>query len=181
MVRAGLLPLSASASTAAYEGFRVISEWPELLEALNTPGVRVLRGAEDLSLGVRRAVPDTTGPESLVPEEKVSSLKLGRKDYEDTNRADKAPAVDALGLLRSNRAAEEEALKRISWYRHPFWRNLIRLAALTLIASPLLYFGYSRMATDLNRGAALFAGGAAIVIGGGYYIYFVSASRWDMD
>lgn len=174
--------MRASASnTDAYTGFRVIEEWPELVEALNTPGVRVLRGAADLHVGERHGVPDTAGPESLIPEEKVSTLKMGRASYEDSNRADKAPVVDALGLLRANRAAEEEAMKRFPWYRYPFWRNLIRLAALSLIASPLLYFGYNRMATNLNEGAALFAGGAIIVIGGGYYIYFVSASRWEMD
>jgi hypothetical protein len=183
LIRAGFLPMWALASTTdAYTGFRIIEEWPELVDALNTPGVRVMRGGEDLRLGERHVVPDTAGPESLVPEERGSSLKLGRVDYDDSNRMDKAPSVDALDLLKGNREAEIKAkYGSLPWYRYPFFRNMGRLMVCAVISAPLFYFGYVRLATDESVGIPLFTAGALILIGGGYYIFFVSKSRFDID
>jgi hypothetical protein len=183
LIRAGFLPMWALASTTdAYTGFRVIEEWPELVEALNTPGVRVMRGGEDLRLGERHVVPDTAGPESLVPAERVSSLKLGRVGFDDSNSADKAPVMDAIEMLRSNRAAEINAkFGSLPWYRHPRFRNWWRFLPLALISAPLFHFGYVRLATNESVGIPLFTAGALIFLVGGYYVFFVSPSRWDVD
>ena len=60
-----------------------------------------------------------------MPDEKGSSLKLGRAAFEDANAADKSGALDTVAMLRSNRAAEAEIkLSFPPWYRNPFYRNL---------------------------------------------------------
>ncbi len=182
LIRAGLLPMSASASTTAYEGFRIIAEWQELVEALNTPGVRVVRGVVVLKASERHLVPDTAGSESLMPEEKVSMLKLGRTDYEDVNRADTAPVVDAVGVLRANLAAEAELkLNLPPWYRNPFLRNVGRFLPIAALSAPLFYFGAKQMETNPYVGVPLFAAGGILFFGGAYLIFFVSPVRWGVD
>lgn len=182
LARAGLLPATASASMSAYEGFRVIAEWPELVVALNTPGVRALRGALSLSPVERHVVPDTAGRDSFAPEKRGSSLRLGRVDYEDANAADRTGEFDTLSMLRGNLGAEaEHRIDFPPWHRRPFVRNAGRLLPLVLISAPLLYFGAKWMETNPFGGVPLLAVGSILLCGGAYFIFVVSPARWGVD
>lgn len=172
------------ASLDPLENFRVITAWPELVEALDTPGCAVVRGAAPVRLGVRQAVADTAGPESLAPAEKTSSLKLGAAVYDDANAADKTQARDIVVMLRDNVAAEaEKPLKFPPWYKSPWLRNLCRFIPLAAIGVGMIYYGGKNLEGNAMpmKEVGMIALGGLIFSGGAYFVFFLTPARWGND
>lgn len=179
-----LLTRDAEASLAAFEGFRPIFSWPELVKGLDTPGAKSISGDEAPKLGVksgeRQFVPDTAGPESLVPEEKGSSLKLGRPVFDDANAADKNAALNTMEMLRANVVAEAEpVLKFPPWHKTPLLRNGVRFALILAFGGPMIWYGGGKMELNPFLGVPLMAAGTIVVAAGFFFTFFVAPARWE--
>lgn len=181
---AGLLTGDAEASLSVYEGFRVIAAWPELVKSLDTPGAKAIAGDGSPQLGessaTRQRVPDTAGPESLVPEEKSSSLKLGRAVFDDANAADKTEALDTVGMLRANVESEaDRPLKFPPWYKSPGLRNWGRFAVLAAIAGMMIRYGWPKLKSAPFIGVPMVSAGGLVLGGGAFVIFFLMPARWE--
>ena len=184
LIRADLIPETAAVSLSAYEGFRPIVAWPELIDALTTPGARTVRGAGDvLRTGHRSPMSDDVSPGRIRGEGRGSTLRLGRPHFEAVNAGDTAVAHDMLRLLRDNLAAEApKAIVFPPWYRRPVVRNLMRLIPVVLVAGAFIGYGIRHLDEyPPVTPVCLIALGGALIGCGVWFVFFIAPAHWGTD